>query len=93
MGLLDNILGGAGQQQGGMSPINMALMALLAYRTYEGKGRLADMLGRHPPGTPPIRTSRRLRRAGLVASVAFSAAAVSWVAVLARCWEATAARS
>ncbi len=29
-----------------MSPITMGLLALLAYRTYQGKGRLADMLGR-----------------------------------------------
>ena len=51
MGLLD-ILGGAGAQRGGggggMSPITMALLGLLAYRTYQGKGRLADMLGRKP---------------------------------------------
>jgi uncharacterized protein YidB (DUF937 family) len=33
-----------------MSPLNMALMGLLAYRTFEGKGRLADMLGRGPGG-------------------------------------------
>ena len=50
MGLFDNILGGgAGApngSRGGMSPITMALMGLLAYRTFQGKGRLADMLGR-----------------------------------------------
>ena len=56
MGLLDQVLGGAGAPSGGtggMSPITMALMGLLAYRTFEGKGRLADMLGRNPavPGT------------------------------------------
>src|SRR5215204_267015 len=47
MGLLDNIFGG-GQQtgRGGASPLTLALLALLAYRTYQGKGRLADMLGR-----------------------------------------------
>jgi uncharacterized protein YidB (DUF937 family) len=50
MGLLD-ILGGSGAQRGGgsgMSPITMALLGLLAYRTYQGKGRLADMIGRKP---------------------------------------------
>jgi uncharacterized protein YidB (DUF937 family) len=46
MGLLDGMFGGSGQRGGGMSPITMALMGLLAYRTYQGKGRLADMLGR-----------------------------------------------
>jgi uncharacterized protein YidB (DUF937 family) len=50
MGLFDQVLGGAGSSSGGsgMSPITMALMGLLAYRTFEGKGRLADMLGRGP---------------------------------------------
>jgi uncharacterized protein YidB (DUF937 family) len=51
MGLFDQVLGGVGAPSGGtggMSPITMALMGLLAYRTYEGKGRLADMLGRNP---------------------------------------------
>jgi uncharacterized protein YidB (DUF937 family) len=45
MGLLDGLLGGA-RGRGGMSPITMALLGLLAYRTMQGKGRLADMLGR-----------------------------------------------
>ncbi len=45
MGLLDGMLGG-NRKGGGMSPITMGLLALLAYRTYQGKGRLADMLGR-----------------------------------------------
>ena len=51
MGLLDQVLGGAGSPSrsgGGMSPITMALLGLLAYRTFEGKGRLAEMLGRTP---------------------------------------------
>ena len=43
MGLLDGILGGG---RGGMSPITMALLGVLAYRTLKGKGRLADMIGR-----------------------------------------------
>ncbi|HEY4405468.1 MAG TPA: YidB family protein [Xanthobacteraceae bacterium] len=51
MGLFDQALGGTGTSSGGgMSPITMALMGLLAYRTFEGKGRLADMLGRTPGG-------------------------------------------
>jgi len=52
MGLLDNIFGG-GQQtgRGGASPLTLALLALLAYRTYQGKGRLADMLGRGQAGS------------------------------------------
>lgn len=52
MGLLDNVLGGS---RGGMSPITMALLGVLAYRTLKGKGRLADMLGRSgsPAGGTP----------------------------------------
>ncbi len=48
MGLLDGILGG-GNRGGGMSPITMALLGVLAYRTMNGKGRLADMLGKSAP--------------------------------------------
>jgi uncharacterized protein YidB (DUF937 family) len=44
MGLL-NSLGGGRRGGGGMSPVMMGLMGLLAYRTLKGKGRLADMLG------------------------------------------------
>src|SRR5689334_22930145 len=44
MGLLD-ILNPPGAQRGGMSPLTLALMGVLAYRTMKGKGRLADMLG------------------------------------------------
>lgn len=43
MGLLNSL--GGGQRGGGMSPVMMGLMGLLAYRTLKGKGRLADMLG------------------------------------------------
>ena len=46
--MLDKLLGGAGR--GGMSPITMALLGVLAYRTLKGKGRLAEMLGRSPAG-------------------------------------------
>jgi uncharacterized protein YidB (DUF937 family) len=51
VGLIDNVLGGSGGTTGGgMSPITMALVGLLAYRTFQGNGRLADMLGRHGDG-------------------------------------------
>jgi uncharacterized protein YidB (DUF937 family) len=43
MGLLGGLLGGG---RGGMSPLTLALLGVLAYRTFKGKGRLADMLGR-----------------------------------------------
>ena len=46
MGLLDSVLGGS-RASGGMSPITMALLGVLAYRTFQGKGRLADMLGQY----------------------------------------------
>ena len=45
--MLDKLLGGG---RGGMLPITMALLGVLAYRTLKGKGRLADMLGRTPAG-------------------------------------------
>jgi uncharacterized protein YidB (DUF937 family) len=38
-----------------MSPITLGLLALLAYRTYQGKGRLAEMLGRGQPQSPGAR--------------------------------------
>jgi uncharacterized protein YidB (DUF937 family) len=47
MGLLD-ILGTSGSRQGGMSPLTMAMLGVLAYRTLKGKGRLADIIGMHP---------------------------------------------
>src|ERR1700674_3308102 len=55
MGLFDSVLSGQGQSSGGMSPITMALMGLLAYRTFQGKGRLTEMLGQKPsdPGAAP----------------------------------------
>jgi uncharacterized protein YidB (DUF937 family) len=46
MSLLGNILGAGSRGRGGMSPLTMALLGVLAYRTFQGKGRLADMLGR-----------------------------------------------
>jgi uncharacterized protein YidB (DUF937 family) len=51
MGLLD-ILGGSGTSRGGMSPLNMALMGVLAYRTMKGQGRLANILGMSPNASP-----------------------------------------
>lgn len=42
-----------GRRGGGMSPLMLALLGVLAYRTLHGKGRLADMLGMHPQGQAP----------------------------------------
>jgi uncharacterized protein YidB (DUF937 family) len=42
MGLLDAL---GGNRSSGMSPLTLGLVGLLAYRTLNGKGRLADMLG------------------------------------------------
>src|ERR1700733_4835953 len=61
MGLLDGVLGGNPNQQSpsGMSPLTMLLMGVLAYRTYQGKGRLFDMLhnaGVNLPGSAPVNT-------------------------------------
>ena len=47
MGLLDGILGGGMRRGGGMSPITMALLGLLAYKTLKGKN-LSDMFGGKP---------------------------------------------
>jgi uncharacterized protein YidB (DUF937 family) len=44
-----NTLGG-NRGRGGMSPIMVGLMGLLAYRTLKGKGKLADMLGTNQAG-------------------------------------------
>src|SRR5688572_14492625 len=55
MGLLDGVLGGGARRGGGMSPITMALLGVLAYRTMKGKGRLAEMLGTgQPAGANPM---------------------------------------
>jgi uncharacterized protein YidB (DUF937 family) len=43
MGIFDTF--GGQRRSGGMSPVMVGLMGLLAYRTLKGKGRLADMLG------------------------------------------------
>ena len=51
MGLLDQMFGGGGDKSGGggMSPLTLALLGILAWQTYNGRGRLADMLGRKAP--------------------------------------------
>ena len=54
MGLLDILGGTSARRGGGMSPITMALLGLLAYRTFQGKGRLADMLGRGATSGSPV---------------------------------------
>ena len=52
MGLLDSVLGSQPRSaSGGMSPITMALLGVLAYRTLHGKGRLAEMLGQSTPSS------------------------------------------
>src|SRR5215467_2594670 len=51
MALLDNLLGMGGSASGtGMSPLKMALLGVLAYRAFQGNGRLAETLGRSQPG-------------------------------------------
>ena len=45
MGIFDTLGGPQRSGGGGMSPVMVGLMGLLAYRTLKGKGRLADMLG------------------------------------------------
>jgi uncharacterized protein YidB (DUF937 family) len=42
-----------GSHRGGMSPLMLALIGVLAYRTMQGKGRLAEMLGRQPDSPAP----------------------------------------
>ena len=72
MGLLDNILGDdKARGGGGPSKMTLALLALLAYRTYQGKGRLAGMLGRdaegagQAPGAQPGQAKREPASGGL----------------------------
>ncbi len=54
MGILDAFGGGNAGRGIGMSPLTLALAGLVAYRTLNGKGRLADMLGTSgaPVGAP-----------------------------------------
>lgn len=47
MGVFNSLGGG---RRGGMSPVMMGLVGLLAYRTLKGKGRLAQMLGTDQSG-------------------------------------------
>jgi uncharacterized protein YidB (DUF937 family) len=49
MGLLDMVLGGGMRRGGGMSPITMAVLGLLAYKAMKGKN-VSDMLGGGRPG-------------------------------------------
>lgn len=51
MGMFD-VLGNGGRRGGGMSPIALALLGTLAYRTLKGKGRLADILGTNQQAPP-----------------------------------------
>jgi uncharacterized protein YidB (DUF937 family) len=44
MGLLDGLLGGGMRRGGGMSPLTMAVLGLLAYRAMKGRN-LTDMFG------------------------------------------------
>jgi uncharacterized protein YidB (DUF937 family) len=48
MGMFD-VLGGGSRRGGGLSPVALAVIGALAYRTLKGKGRLADMLGTGQP--------------------------------------------
>ena len=43
-----NLLGGAQRGRGTISPAMLAVLGVLAYRTFKGKGRLADLLGGAP---------------------------------------------
>ncbi|MEO7773532.1 MAG: YidB family protein [Steroidobacteraceae bacterium] len=53
MGLLDMLGNASGRRGGGISPVTLGLIGLLAYRTIKGKGRLADMLGTNAPAGAP----------------------------------------
>jgi hypothetical protein len=58
MGLFDQVLGGASAQTAGgqgVSPLTTALIGLSAYRTFQGKGRLAEMLAARSRVTPGLR--------------------------------------
>jgi uncharacterized protein YidB (DUF937 family) len=47
---------GGGGHRGGMSPLTIALLGVLAYRTLHGKGRLADILGMNTGASAPAGT-------------------------------------
>jgi len=68
MGLLDNLLGiGRSRNESGTPPLTMALLCLLAYRVFHGKGRLAETLGRSELGRSELGRSE-LGRSKLVRS-------------------------
>ena len=48
---LFSLLGGASRGGTRISPTILAVLGVLAYRTFKGKGRLADLLGTGPAGT------------------------------------------
>ena len=43
-----NMLGGSSRGRSPVSPAMLAVLGVLAYRTYKGKGRLAELLGTAP---------------------------------------------
>jgi uncharacterized protein YidB (DUF937 family) len=52
MGLLDSVLGRTKAGSGGMSPLTLAVVGLLAYHALKGKGGLGQMLGASPSPAP-----------------------------------------
>lgn len=60
MGMFDVLGGGGRRGVGGMSPIALAVIGALAYRTLKGKGKLADMLGTGQPASSPAATGATL---------------------------------
>jgi uncharacterized protein YidB (DUF937 family) len=71
-GIFGRGMGGMGMGRGmglgggrGVSPLTLALLGTLAYRTMKGKGRLADMLGTsRPPGQPPATGTTQPQQGG-----------------------------
>jgi uncharacterized protein YidB (DUF937 family) len=55
-----DILGGGNRRGGGISPIALAVLGALAYRTLKGKGRLADILGTGQGGPNTAGTSENV---------------------------------
>ena len=61
-----NMLGGAPRARGGVSPALLAVLGVLAYRTFKGKGRLADLLGASPGAGPKESTGAGLSGGALL---------------------------